>query len=65
MKKVSLKELEELTLDGKKTIPCMAVLRLMDSGHFSNNYCKALNVILDIFPEIDRERLEKELDKYI
>lgn len=53
MKKVALKEYEEMTLDGEKTIPCLAVLRLMDSEFFSNNYCETLNVVLDIFPEVD------------
>ena len=29
----------------------------------SNNYCDSLNLVLKLFPEIDREKLEKELDK--
>lgn len=41
------------------------VLRLMDTGEYSNNYCKALALVLELFPEIDRAELEKELDKYI
>lgn len=30
---------------------------------YSNNYCDSLNLVLKLFPEIDREKLEKELDK--
>jgi len=48
-----------------KSIPCTMVLRLMDTGEYSNNYCKALALVLELFPEIDRAELEKELDKYI
>ena len=35
-----------------KSIPCTMV-------------CKALALVLELFPEIDRAELEKELDKYI
>lgn len=48
-----------------KSIPCSMVLRLMDTDEFSANYCKSLRLVLEIFPEVDREKLEKELDKYI
>lgn len=47
-----------------KSIPCTMVLRLMDTEEYSNNYCKALALVLKLFPEIDRAELEKELDKY-
>lgn len=48
-----------------KSIPCTMVLRLMDTEEYSENYCRALDLVLGLFPEIDREELEKELDKYI
>ena len=48
-----------------KSIPCTMVLRLMDTDEYANNYCKALALVLELFPEIDRAELEKELDKYI
>ena len=32
---------------------------------YSNNYCKSLDLVLRLFPEIDGELLEKELDRYI
>ena len=51
--------------DSIKSIPCTMVLRLMDTDEYANNYCKALALVLELFPEIDRAELEKELDKYI
>lgn len=48
-----------------KSIFCILVLRLMDTQEYGNNYCKALQLILEVFPEVDRKLLEKELDKYI
>ena len=48
-----------------KSIPCAMVLRLMDTEEYSENYCRALDLVLGLFPEIDRAELEKELDKYI
>lgn len=48
-----------------KSIPCTMVLRLMDTDEYANNYSKALALVLELFPEIDRAELEKELDKYI
>lgn len=48
-----------------KSIPCTIVLRLMDTARFSNNYCESLEIVLNIFPWVNREELEKELDKYI
>lgn len=50
---------------GAKSIFCSMVLRLMDSEDYGNNYCKSLKLVLGIFPEVDREELEKELDKYV
>ena len=29
------------------------------------DYCRALGLVLELFPEIDRVELEKELDKYV
>lgn len=46
-----------------KSLPCTMVLRLMDTTEFSGNYCKSLEIVLNAFPEVDREELEKELDK--
>lgn len=48
-----------------KSILCAMVLRLMDTDEYSNNYCKSLGLVLELFPEVDRGELEKELDKYI
>lgn len=48
-----------------KSIPCCMVLRLMDTEEYANDYCKALELTLKVFPEVDRAELEKELDKYI
>lgn len=48
-----------------KSIPCTMVLRLMDTEEYSNNYCRSLDLVLEVFPEVDRVELEKELDKYI
>ena len=44
---------------------CSMVLRLMDTENYANNYCDSLSLVLELFPEIDREKLEKELDKYV
>lgn len=48
-----------------KSVPCTMVLRLMDTEEYSNNYCRSLDLVLELFPETDRGELEKELDKYI
>lgn len=48
-----------------KSIPCTMVLRLMDTEEYSNNYCSALDIVLKIFPEVNRAELEKELDKFV
>ena len=41
------------------------VLSLMDTDEYGNNYCAALREVLAAFPEIDRDELESELEKYI
>lgn len=48
-----------------KSIFCSMVLRLMDTAEYANDYCNSLNLVLGLFPEVDREKLEKELDKYV
>lgn len=48
-----------------KSIPCAMVLRLMDTEEFGCDYCRALSLVMEVFPKIDREELEKELDKYV
>ncbi len=48
-----------------KSIPCAMVLRLMDTEAYSNDYCRSLDLVLELFPEVDRVQLEKELDKYV
>lgn len=49
----------------EKSIYCIMVLRMMDTEKFANNYSGALNFVCELFPEIDSDELEKELDKYI
>ena len=51
------------TFKQEKSIFCSMVLRLMDTENYANNY--SLSLVLELFPEIDREKLEKELDKYV
>ena len=62
-------ELSKLLMKGElrdtKSIFCSMVLRLMDTEEYSNNYCTSLDLVLRLFPEIDGELLEKELDRYI
>lgn len=41
------------------------ILGLMETEEYANNYCVALREVLTAFPEIDRETLEIELDRYI
>lgn len=52
-------------LKGTKSIFCSMVLRLMDMEEYSCNYCKSLDLVLQLFPEVDITLLEKELDKFI
>lgn len=49
----------------KKSIFCSMVLRLMDTEKYANDYCNALDLVLELFPEVDRGKLEKELNKYV
>jgi hypothetical protein len=37
----------------------------MDTEAYSNDYCRSLDLVLELFPEVDRVQLEKELDKYV
>ena len=52
-------------INSEKSIFCTMVLRLMETERFSNNYCEALSLVCELFPEINAVELEKELDKYI
>ena len=52
-------------MNTEKSIYCTMVLRLMDTQEYSNNYCRSLALVLELFPEVDRYKLEKELDIYI
>ena len=62
---LNLQTNESLFIDGKKSIFAAMVLRLMDTDEYANNYCKSLALVAGLFPELDTDRLEKELDKYI
>ena len=44
--------------------PALMVLLLMDQQE-DPNYCAALREVLAAFPEVDREALETELDRFI
>lgn len=48
-----------------KSIYAYMVLELMDTDGHANNYCSALREVLAAFPEVDRETLETELDRFI
>lgn len=41
------------------------VLELMETEEHANNYCGALREVLNAFPEVDRDELETELDRFI
>lgn len=45
--------------------PALIVLLLMETEEYANNYCSALREVLATFPEIDRDELETELDRFI
>lgn len=45
--------------------PALIVLLLMETEEYANNYCSALREVLTAFPEIDRDELETELDRFI
>lgn len=51
--------------DNKKSIACKIVLSLMDSIKYSNNYCKALRIALLLCPNVDKAKLEEELNLYV
>lgn len=51
--------------DNVKSILCTMVLRLMDTEEYGCDYCGALNLVLELFPETDRAELEKELDQFV
>lgn len=48
-----------------KSDACLMVLELMDTEEHANNYCSALREVLNAFPEVDRDELETELDRFI
>lgn len=62
---LNLQTNESLYIDGKKSIFAAMVLRLMDTEEYSNNYCGAFDLVRKLFPELNVNELEKELDKYI
>lgn len=43
----------------------LMVLLLMETEEHANNYCSALREVLNAFPEIDRDELETELNRFI
>ncbi|MBD5178126.1 MAG: hypothetical protein HDT00_00295 [Bacteroidales bacterium] len=45
--------------------PALIVLLLMETEEHANNYCSALREVLAAFPEVDRDELENELDRFI
>lgn len=45
--------------------PALMVLLLMETEEHADNYCSALREVLDAFPEVDRDELEAELDRFI
>ena len=64
-------ELQTMTDERRRTYgehpatdPALMVLMLMDRQE-EPNYCRALRVVLAAFPELDRETLETELDRFI
>ena len=62
---LNLQTNESLYIDGKKSIFAAMVLRLMDTEEYGNDYCRALSLVAELFPELDTDKLEQELDKYI
>ncbi|WP_289713387.1 hypothetical protein [uncultured Muribaculum sp.] len=45
--------------------PAYMVLELMETEEHANNYCGALREVLAAFPEVNRDELETELDRFI
>lgn len=60
----SAKQFPSVANSGKSDAAIM-VLELMDTDQCCNNYCAALREVLNAFPELVRDELETELDKYI
>ena len=48
-----------------KSAECSEVLQLMDTKECSENYCKAMRIILEKYPNVNRAELEKELNAFI
>lgn len=45
--------------------PAYMVLELMETEEHANNYYGALREVLAAFPEVNRDELEMELDRFI
>ena len=45
--------------------PALIVLLLMETEEHANNYCSALREVLAAFPEVNRDELERDLDRFI
>lgn len=45
--------------------PALLVLLLMETEEHANSYCSALREVLAAFPEVNRDELETELDRFI
>ena len=43
----------------------LMALLLMETEEYANNYCGALCEVLAAFPEVNRDELETELDRFI
>ena len=67
MKLEDLQSIQNAIVSGgkEKSIFATMVLRMMDTEKFANNYCGSLSFVCEVFPEIDADELEKELDKFI
>lgn len=55
----------EYIANSGKSDACIMVLELMETDEYSCNYCGALDAVLTAFQEVNRDELERELDKYI
>lgn len=56
---------QETSLILYKTAECSEVLQLMDTEECAENYCKALRIVLEKYPNVNRAELEKELNVFI
>ncbi len=45
--------------------PTLMVLLLMETEEHASNYCSALREVMAAFPEVNRDELETELDRFI